>query len=147
MVTVQINFPCKITICNVYLPHFTWTRNDLEHLISQLPTPYLILGDFNAHNPLWGSNHRDPRGKIVEDIINDNDLVLLNTGENTYLNSRSNSFSAIDLAFCTPQISNQVAWSTLTDQLASDHFPISIKFAEATIPNNFNEKWQLERAD
>ncbi|KAI5708059.1 hypothetical protein M8J77_015554 [Diaphorina citri] len=43
------------------------------------------LGDFNAHNPLWGSKKLDDRGKEVEKFYSSHtDLFLLNTGEMTY---------------------------------------------------------------
>lgn len=31
------------------------------------------------HNPLWGSDHRDKNGVIVEECINKYELVVLNT--------------------------------------------------------------------
>ncbi|KAI5708058.1 hypothetical protein M8J77_015554 [Diaphorina citri] len=41
------------------------------------------LGDFNAHNPLWGSKKLDDRGKEVEKFYSSHtDLFLLNTGIN-----------------------------------------------------------------
>ena len=43
----------------------------------QLPSPFLILGDFNAHSPVWGSPNTNTRGQIIEDFITSN-------GENTY---------------------------------------------------------------
>ena len=47
--------PRKICICNIYLPNSqTLTLEDLENLKKQLPKPFIILGDFNSHNPLWG---------------------------------------------------------------------------------------------
>ena len=27
------------------------------------------MGDFNAHNPLWGSNKVTDKGKVVEDVL------------------------------------------------------------------------------
>lgn len=49
---VQLIAPVQLTICNIYLPDGNWTENDVINLILQLPTPYLLVGDFNAHNPL-----------------------------------------------------------------------------------------------
>ena len=55
-VAVTCHFPYKLTICNLYLPNSqTLSLEDLLNLKSQLPKPYLILGDFNAHNEIWGS--------------------------------------------------------------------------------------------
>ena len=59
-----------ITVCSIYLPPSqSCNLSDLENLFTQLPTPVLLLGDFNAHSPVWGSNKVDRRGKIVEDLI------------------------------------------------------------------------------
>lgn len=146
-VAIHLDFPFKLVICNLYLPDFNWSKNDVQNLIRQLPTPFLMLGDFNAHNPLWGSNHKDIRGRILDEILNELDLVLLNTGEMTYFNARSNSFSAIDLTFCSPQVSDRLLWSTIRDYLPSDHIPIKIEISEAFIAAFSTKKWKLEAAD
>lgn len=45
--------PTKTCICNVYLPNwYKFDVQELESLISQLPTPFILLGDFNAHNTI-----------------------------------------------------------------------------------------------
>ncbi|KAL4119621.1 hypothetical protein QTP88_012419 [Uroleucon formosanum] len=53
---------------------------DLNNIIRQLPKPFLFLGDFNSRNPIWGSNYTDARGKIVEKFLNNDQIILLNTG-------------------------------------------------------------------
>ena len=51
-VTVRVS--AKETVCNIYLPpSLDVNFSDLEHLIEQLPAPF-VLGDLNAHSPLWG---------------------------------------------------------------------------------------------
>lgn len=45
---------------------------------------FLIMGNFNGHNPLWGSKDLNSHGKLVEDFINNNCLCILNNGE--YIN-------------------------------------------------------------
>ena len=43
----------KISVCSLYLPpslHFD--LHDLQSLVDQLPAPFFLLGDFNAHNSL-----------------------------------------------------------------------------------------------
>ena len=32
----------------------------------QFPSPFLILGDFNAHSPLWGSPNINPREQTIQ---------------------------------------------------------------------------------
>ena len=42
------------TICSIYLtPNKIITKAILENLIDQLPRPFLLVGDFNAHSPEW----------------------------------------------------------------------------------------------
>ena len=56
-VAVRIISDKPITICSIYLPPDSnnFSANDFHNLIDQLPAPFLMLGDFNAHNPLWGA--------------------------------------------------------------------------------------------
>ena len=85
-VAVQITLRSPITLCSLYLPpDYTIDLLDLNDLISQLPKPMMILGDFNAHNTIWGSKHSDNKGKIVEDWINKNNLSLMNSQDPTYI--------------------------------------------------------------
>ncbi len=52
------------------------SQSDLDDLLDQLPQPYLLVGDFNAHNEAWDGCSNvvtNPKGKIVEKLISDND--------------------------------------------------------------------------
>ena len=76
---VKISLHRPITICSIYLPPSTNIDiADLDAIVSQLPSPVLLLGDFNAHSPLWGCNSLDNRGKVCEDLINGHNLCILN---------------------------------------------------------------------
>ena len=47
----------KGTVCSIYLsPTDQVPEKDMVDLQEQLPAIMILLGDFNAHNPLWGSN-------------------------------------------------------------------------------------------
>ena len=86
-----------LTVCNIYLPpSLDVNFSDLEHLIEQLPAPFVLVGDLNAHSPLWDDVKQDSRGKMVERLLNDYSLCLLNTGELTY---RHHNYSL--LLFCS----------------------------------------------
>ncbi len=43
----------------------------------------IIVGDLNAHSRLWGCSESNKRGKIIEEILTENNLVVLNTGQPT----------------------------------------------------------------
>ena len=136
-----------ITICSIYLPGAEgFTYNTLQNLINQLPTPFLLLGDFNAHNQLWGGNVRDVYGSIVENILSANDVVLYNDGSMTYHNIHTNTYSAIDLSICSSNISMDFNWSVNYYLHGSDHFPIHLKHSE-NIPTPSSPKWKEKEAD
>ena len=85
-VAIRVSTKKTLTVCNVYLPPSLHVNfSDLEHLIEQLPAPFVLIGDFNAHSPLLGDVRLDSRGQMVEKLLNDHNLCLLNTGEPTYL--------------------------------------------------------------
>lgn len=56
-VTIKSHFlPFPLTICNIYAPpSSSLLESDLVDLTNQLPKPYILVGDFNSHHPMWGS--------------------------------------------------------------------------------------------
>jgi hypothetical protein len=55
------------------------------NLISQLPPALIFLGEFNAHNTLWGSVLTDNRSKTVSNVSIRFDLIFLNMGALTLI--------------------------------------------------------------
>ena len=52
-VAVSIKCHQRITVCSIYLPpNENILEADLQTLIEQLPKPFLLLGDMNAHHPM-----------------------------------------------------------------------------------------------
>ena len=79
IVAIRAKLPLPLTICSIYLhPNLKISEIDIQAIIDQIPRPFMILGDFNAHSPLWGSEKRNYKGKVIEDIINTNHVGLLN---------------------------------------------------------------------
>ena len=104
-VAVRLLFHKVVTLCSLYIPpSFTLSTNDFNALLHQLPEPFLLLGDFNAHNFLWGSDHTDARGRIIESILMSHSLCLFNTGEPTYFSPSSLSSSCNDLSIGSASI-------------------------------------------
>ncbi|GBN51919.1 putative RNA-directed DNA polymerase from transposon X-element [Araneus ventricosus] len=69
---VRMHIKSLITICSLYLPpHQTIHQTELNNLISQLPSPFLILGDLNSHSPLWGGTEMNSRGRQIEQLLAD----------------------------------------------------------------------------
>ena len=61
-IVVKVTLHTTITFCNLYIPPSTVLHlRVLAHIETQLPKPFLIVGDFNSHNYLWGGKKLTPR--------------------------------------------------------------------------------------
>ncbi|GFQ74851.1 putative tick transposon [Trichonephila clavata] len=121
---------------------------ELQELIDQLPSPFILLGDFNAHHLLWGCQDVNSRGKVVEKLLTELDLTLLNDGSNTYFHSPTQSFSAIDLSICSPSLLLDLTWSVLGNPLGSDHFPVVISYATPIACATLRQpRWKFYQSD
>ena len=127
-VAIRTCFDREITICSLYLPpNSGFTLRDIQSLINQLPPPFLLLGDFNSHSPLWGGDFIDTEGGIIDDILSNNDLTLYNDGSMTYHNIYTGVSSAIYLSICSSSLYLDFNWSIDEFLHDSDHYPIHLK--------------------
>lgn len=85
----------------------------------------LIAGDINSKSPTWGSKIEDPRGRLFEDFINENNLIVLNRGaEPTFVGP--NGSSVIDITLASDRLcANITDWHLQSDDSLSDHKYIS----------------------
>ena len=73
-------------LCSSYLPPGQpLSATDLFDLFSKLQTPFIVIGDFNAHNFIMGSSQTCQRGALLEQVLFAHNLFLLNTGEPTHI--------------------------------------------------------------
>ena len=139
-VAIRVTTYRPITICSLYLPPGTPFKLDqLLNLYAQLPTPHILLGDFNAHSPLWGNKLVNSRGKIIEDFIAQTNLCILNDMSPTYVDPGTFNKTSVDLTLCCPEVASDFSWATLDDLHHSDHYPI------CTGPNQLNHISDLSR--
>ena len=146
-IAVRVVLCKQLTICSLYLePTSNPTYNDLNHLINQLATPFIILGDLNAHNTLWHCNNTNAKGRVVERILEDFNISLLNDDSPTHFTSFTNTTSIIDLGICSSHIFPEFQWNVLKELHGSDHFPIVLKLTSqqktSAIP-----RWNLSKAN
>jgi hypothetical protein len=104
------------------------------------------MGDFNGHNPLWGSDKLTDKGKKLEDFANQNNLCILNDGLNTYLHPGNGTCTSIDISLTDPTLACDLSWTVHDDLCGSDHFPILIEDVILS-NNNQNQNWKLSKAD
>ena len=143
-IAVRVHLQREITICNLYSSgaHII-NQQVLSNLYNQLPQPCLIVGDFNAHNQLWGSTNTDGRGREIEAFITQQGLNIMNNGAPTRI--LYNTESAIDLSICSPEIDPDFNWTVLSSPGDSDHCPIIITYDEAR-EEGAAEVWNIKRA-
>lgn len=137
-------------ICNIYIPNSQLlTYENISHLTEQLPKPVIILGDFNSHSHLWGSNKNDNRGKVIENLLDSQNFHLLNNGQHTHFSLVHGTFSAIDLSFCSINMAHALEWYCLPDLYDSDHFPINVKYQlnQITSITPKPSRWKINKAD
>lgn len=124
-----IIFNKLITVCSVYIsPDFSLVSSDFEALVDQLPEPYILIGDLNAHNPLWGSSRTDARGRLIEKFLTSSGSCLFNKKQPTYHNLGHNTYSHLDLAIGSAALFPCLEWGVGTDPYGSDHFPTSLTY-------------------
>ena len=148
-VKVTIN-KTPISICSIHLTDdsdYKLREIDLPELKAQLPGPFLLLGDFNGHNPLWGCAKRNTRGGMIEEFIMNENLCLFNDQSITHISDNIKAApSSLDLSICSPDIFLDFTWSVLPDLHGSDHFPL-VLYINDDDDDNFIPRYALKRAD
>lgn len=136
-----IIFDRLITVCSLYIPpDYRLSSVEFEDLTNELPEPYLITGDFNAHNPIWGSARADARGRLIEKFILSSGSCIFNKKHPTYYSTAHNTYSAIDLAIGSPILLPTCEWKVINNPYGSDHFPVKL----LALSNNSQTPTHLE---
>ena len=137
----------KVVTFSIYLPlsdHVA--KTDLINLTEQLPSPFVLSGDFNGHSPVWGNESYNSRGQMLEDLFPEMDLCILNDGSSTSIHPATGSTSVLDLSICGPSLVLDYEWNIHEDLCGSDHFPViltSNAVEEEATPN----RWNFKKAD
>lgn len=121
-----------------------------------LPCSVLILGDFNAKSPAWGSPVTNARGEELEEWTALMGLVVVNRGS-VQTCIRQNGGSIVDITLSCPSVARRITgWRVLEEvETLSDHryirFEITTSLTNQT--NNTNEvyrnssKWAITHLD
>lgn len=150
-VAATVKWPVQATFVSIYICKNDGKRTlqeKLEQLLNQLPSPIVLLGDFNAHSYLWGSEQLDERGKAIESFIADGSLIVLNNGTHTRVDLYTGKTSAIDLSIVSESLARRLSWEVIDDSCGSDHFPIVIRDTDKlTEPEQKRPRWKFNNAD
>lgn len=117
------------TAVSIYLqPTVTIDTIELAKAVQSLPPPYLVCGDFNAHNASWGSQKTDKRGTNITDFMETVRLLLINDGQPTYPRYES----ILDLAMVTDTLAKSISCKTDVETHGSDHVPLLVTIKTKT---------------
>ncbi len=145
----------EIRVANVYHRVSSPTSvEELKKLRRIVGKTGVILGDFNAHHPMWSDREQACcHGKVVEEWLQSEDspaLAILNDDSNTRYDSIHHSWSALDLTIVTNDLATDSVWQVYDDTWGSDHCPIITSIG--TPPQleediNPQERWDFAKAD
>ena len=150
-IVIEICSPrCDIKVINFYNPCDKLSLQMLNEIGGSSHVREIWCGDFNAHNTLWGSEHTNANGEIIEQLMEDRILTCLNDGSGTRIDVRTNRTSCLDLTIVSGKMSSLCEWNVMSDNnLGSDHFPIicSLNF-ELYVQEGYDiERWCFGKAD
>ena len=119
------------------------------HVLPNIHEDFLLVGDFNAHNPIWDAFciEADRNGTKIEQIVNHNNLCILNEGDiSTYYSKTHGTYSSIDLTISSSNTVDRYEWNVLDDAYTSDHFPILITCLKSS-PTSTIQRYNIDKAD
>jgi len=135
------------TICSLYLPFVDVNKQEIDHLLDQLPEPFLLLGDMNAKSPQWGCNTTDNRGKIFEQLLLERPISVLNDGAPTHYHIQTGTSSVIDLSITSSDCVLDFNYSIDESLHDSDHYPIVLTLLRKPNIGDRPDKLDTDKAD
>ena len=101
-----------------------------------LTSHVLLVGDLNAHNISWHSNHNNSSGLAIEKFLTDDDFVMVNNNQHTFTPLQKPGYgSIIDLVLVSSSLSPKVSNFSVTDEFQSDHNTVQL-FIDAVISHD-----------
>lgn len=130
-----------INLFSVYLPTMRSTNNGVREelmrffsLINTMEGEIIVGADFNAHHVTWSPEFPTcSRGKMLNEMIEDSQLIMLNGGCNTMVNPPGSKGSAIYLSLATAGLTRKITWTVQEEEFGSIHLTILLEVS-STIP-------------
>ena len=150
-VTVSLS-NTSLDILNIYNPSGTTSYPIFSNYFSQIGSSAIIVGDFNAHHPLWSLPQKIPNtaGHAIAQILQTNNNICLATqpGFITYIHPATGTASVLDLCFVTANLLTDISISR-GPCMASDHYPIIVhlKNYTNTCQIRFRKRYKLNNID
>lgn len=142
-IQIEKNVNKEMIISSVYLPHIdddkTYLADPVNNKIKEIieyckltRKEFIIAGDFNSSNTIWGSKKSNSRGVNLVDYIISEDLNIANVGNkptwsDNWLDPNGKQ-SVIDLTLSSHGIARKIHnWHVSDDIIQSDHKAIKFE--------------------
>ena len=135
-----------INIINIYNPP---DKDIVMHDYNQIfgYSNLIVTGDLNAHSSLWSDGTVNQQGDCIEQLLEDFNCCLLNTGQGTYQKHQGGT-SVLDLTIASSSLALQCSWSVGEDTLGSDHLPtFTVIDEQVSQSTDTQSRWNLSKAD
>lgn len=150
----------KIIFEGTNITFVTFYNNPMNNIKSQewvkffssFQGPLVIGADTNCHHIAWGCDKIDRKGIELLDAVGLHNLVILNDGKPTLLETSSQiNKSVIDLFFTTPELSHNFSCFTFDELLGSNHYPLILEsnslICNSSILKQPIRKWNVKNAN
>jgi hypothetical protein len=113
-------------IFNLYQQGQDISEESRTGFFNQSAGNYLIVGDFNAHRPLWGNQDACSKGRELFNAMENSELGIMNSNQITYRSKQYNTETANDLAFTDYEFLSSYKWEVEKDSWGSNYYHINI---------------------
>ncbi|KAF2353550.1 Reverse transcriptase domain [Trinorchestia longiramus] len=146
-INIYLQNGTPLSVLCAYNPNKIVTTRELIHYTNQLQPARVVVGDFNAHHPMWEpTKPANTTGRnIAPMLLNDPSISLITPPSlPTYYNVSKNSFSTLDLTFVSANFQPTVA-VTSEEDMGRDHYPFvtSIGVAPSTAGFRKRPTWKF----
>ena len=140
---LAIKIPCgnsEILVASVYIPPSKGRFKEMKGIFSQLGEFYVIAGDLNSHNPIWGARKTNETGRYLERVLRLFDARLHIPPDFTRTHPTNPDKDAV-LDFCVSHGTLESIDIHVLKDGSSDHKPILLTLPEdCTIYNCSNTR-------
>lgn len=131
-ISISVKISGRDTILtSAYSPKYTASFEKDLRIISPRNSPFIIMGDLNAHHSSWNCARNNAAGRVVYDLQNRSHFFVHNTTTPTHFPHCGTTPSTIDLLLTNSNLSIP-QMHTLENVLLSDHTPVIISFQANT---------------
>ena len=119
----------------------------MKDLINQLEPPFLLLRDMNARSSIWRELTTDVGGKMLEELLLEEDIALLIDKSPTHYHIQTGTYSTIDLSITSADCLGDFSYKAVQDLHDSDYYPIQLMLEGEYSKQDTVERYNTAKVD